>query len=230
MNPRQTASLPVNVEELLRHHTVESERIEYKAGWNPDPILRTLCAFANDFANLGGGYIVIGQNCNDAGKPIFPPQGIPDEQLDKIQLDLTEGRATGISKILKSMAANGSRTPEFVTDEDRSHFIIRLPIHEQAKPTPQVTPHVTPHVTPQVTPQVQKLLVACKGDLFSREELQTKIEIKDRKHFRIDYLQTAITLGLIEMTMPDKPNSSNQRYRLTELGQTWLNAQDDPKK
>lgn len=28
----------------------ESERIEYKAGWNPDPIVRTLCAFANDFA------------------------------------------------------------------------------------------------------------------------------------------------------------------------------------
>lgn len=36
------------------------ERIEYKAGWNPDAILRTLRAFANDVESLGGGYMVIG--------------------------------------------------------------------------------------------------------------------------------------------------------------------------
>lgn len=38
------AKLPVNLNDLLRQRTVEGERIEYKAGWNPDPILRTLCA------------------------------------------------------------------------------------------------------------------------------------------------------------------------------------------
>ncbi|BBP63184.1 hypothetical protein PHLH5_07250 [Pseudomonas sp. Cab53] len=36
------------------------ERIEYKAGWNLDAILRTLRAFANDVESLGGGYMVIG--------------------------------------------------------------------------------------------------------------------------------------------------------------------------
>ena len=41
--------LPINLRDLLRQRTVEGERIEYKAGWNPDPIVRTLCAFANDF-------------------------------------------------------------------------------------------------------------------------------------------------------------------------------------
>jgi ATP-dependent DNA helicase RecG len=56
--------LPINLDDLLRQRTVEGERIEYKAGWNPDPILRTVCAFANDFANLGGGYVVIGQECD----------------------------------------------------------------------------------------------------------------------------------------------------------------------
>ena len=53
--------LPINLNDLLRQRTVEGERIEYKTGWNPDPIIRTLCAFANDFENLGGGYVVIGQ-------------------------------------------------------------------------------------------------------------------------------------------------------------------------
>ena len=52
--------LPINLDDLLAHRGVETDRIEYKAGWNPDPIIRTLCAFANDFENLGGGYIVIG--------------------------------------------------------------------------------------------------------------------------------------------------------------------------
>ena len=82
------ADLPVNIEDLLRQRTVEGERIEYKAGWNPAAIIRTLCAFANDFENLGGGYVIIGQDCDDKGQPIFPPAGLNDNQLDPIQRDL----------------------------------------------------------------------------------------------------------------------------------------------
>ena len=80
-----SSKLPINLEDLLRQRKVEGDRIEYKAGWNPDPILRTLCAFANDFENLGGGYIVIGQDCDASGQPIIPPVGVPEEQIDKIQ-------------------------------------------------------------------------------------------------------------------------------------------------
>jgi len=80
--------LPINLDDLLRQRTVEGERIEYKAGWNPDPIIRTVCAFANDFENLGGGYVVIGQDCDAHGQPVFPPVGLPDNQLDKIQREL----------------------------------------------------------------------------------------------------------------------------------------------
>lgn len=80
--------LPLNILDLLRQRRVEGERIEYKAGWNPDAILRTLCAFANDFENLGGGYVVIGQDCDANGQPIFPPTGLAANQLDKIQQEL----------------------------------------------------------------------------------------------------------------------------------------------
>ncbi len=48
--------LPINIDDLLHHRAVESERVEYKEGWNPESILHTLCAFANDFHNLGGGH------------------------------------------------------------------------------------------------------------------------------------------------------------------------------
>ncbi|HLA40139.1 MAG TPA: RNA-binding domain-containing protein, partial [Candidatus Glassbacteria bacterium] len=80
--------LPINLDDLLRQRTVEGERIEYKAGWNPDAVIRTLCAFANDFENLGGGYLVIGQDCDGHGQPVFPPVGLADNQLDKIQQEL----------------------------------------------------------------------------------------------------------------------------------------------
>jgi len=85
---RTSSKLPINIEDVLRQRTVERDRIEYKAGWNPDPTIRTLCAFANDFENLGGGYIIIGQDCDEDGQPIFPPVGLRDNQLDKIQREL----------------------------------------------------------------------------------------------------------------------------------------------
>ena len=40
--------LPVNIKDLLNARTVEWERLEFKAGWNPESTLRSLCAFAND--------------------------------------------------------------------------------------------------------------------------------------------------------------------------------------
>ena len=51
--------LPINVEDLLYQRKVERTRIEYKEGWNPEPIIHTITAFANDFDNMGGGYILI---------------------------------------------------------------------------------------------------------------------------------------------------------------------------
>ena len=62
------------------------------------------------------------------------------------ELDLTEGRSTGISKILKVMERNGSPPPEFETDDDRSHFLIRLPVHSGvvSEKTSEKTPVKTP--------------------------------------------------------------------------------------
>lgn len=79
--------LPINISNLLHESIVESDRIEFKADWNPEPILRTICAFANDFHNFGGGYIVVGIEENH-GKPILPPKGLALNQEDKIQKEL----------------------------------------------------------------------------------------------------------------------------------------------
>jgi len=55
------------------------------------------------------------------------------------------------------------------------------------------------------------------GD-HSRRELQKILGLKDDEHFRKAYLLPAINAGLVEMTLPDKPKSRLQRYRLTESG------------
>jgi ATP-dependent DNA helicase RecG len=436
--------LPINLSDLLRQRTVEGERIEYKTGWNPDAIMRTVCAFANDFENLGGGYVVIGQDCDAHGQPVFPPVGLADNQLDKIQqellslaakvpfddrylqaarvddvsqplmqaflqevgsalaadapglsvealarqmhvaggptespwpknvgllffnetpeqffpglqidvvwfpegaggnrfeekifkgplarmtrealgyiqrnflgetvikhpdraeatrvwnfpyaaieealvnavyhrsyeerepievrisheelvivrfpgpdrsirladlqagravsrryrnrrigeflkeLDMTEGRSTGIPKILKAMAANGSPAPLFETDDDRLAFVIRLPRH----PLSLVPSADTTQVTGEVAGEVDRLLRAVEGEM-SRQQIQAALGLKSEEHFRTTYLKPALQAAVVEMTVPDKPNSRHQRYRLTPLGQRWLQTLPSPAK
>jgi len=55
-----------------------------------------------------------------------------------------------------------------------------------------------------------------------RAELMEAAGLKDRMHFVNEYLQPALELGLIELTIPDKPRSSKQRYRLTVAGRRWI--------
>ena len=54
---------------------------------------------------------------------------------------------------------------------------------------------------------------------MTRDELQRILELKDRTSFRERYLKPALQSGLIELTIPDKPNSRLQKYRLTNAGQ-----------
>ncbi len=82
-------ALPINIEELLSGRTVEWDRIEFREGWNPQRTLRTICAFANDFNNWGGGYIIIGVKTKN-GVPVLPPKGLDISKLDKIQQELNQ--------------------------------------------------------------------------------------------------------------------------------------------
>ena len=79
------------------------------------------------------------------------------------------------------------------------------------------TPHDTPHDTMQDTMQVNLLINIIEGDM-TRSELQSKLSLQNRDYFRRFYLLPALELHLIEMAWPDKPNSKNQKYRLTEKG------------
>jgi len=80
-------TLPIDISALLHGKSVEWERLELKAGWNPLSTLHTLCAFANDFHNLGGGYLVIGVKERN-GQPVLPPAGLAVQEIDRIQKEI----------------------------------------------------------------------------------------------------------------------------------------------
>ena len=79
--------LPININELIHGGTVEWERIELKEGWNPKKVIHSVCSYANDFNDWGGGYIVIGFE-EENGMPKFPPKGVSTAQVDNIQKEL----------------------------------------------------------------------------------------------------------------------------------------------
>ena len=56
---------------------------------------------------------------------------------------------------------------------------------------------------------------------MSSAELMEALGLDDRKNFRTRYLNPAIASNLVELTIPDKPKSIKQKYRLTELGNTY---------
>ena len=71
----------------------------------------------------------------------------------------------------------------------------------------------TEQVPDQATVQVKKLLNELGNDTLSAKELMERVGLKHRPTFRENYLLPALELKLIEMTIPEKPNSSKQKYR-----------------
>ena len=111
-------------------------------------------------------------------------------------LDLVEHLGSGVPRILRTYGKECFRFTE-------NFLRMTFPASEQ--------------VTQQVTQQVKDLIKILDKEM-NRQEIQEKLNLSDRENFRSNYLKPALDLGFVEMTIPDKPNSSLQRYRLTILG------------
>ena len=107
-------AIPTNIHTLLSGTVVEWARIEFKTTWNPETSLKTICAFANDIDNWGGGYVVIGVQ-EENGIPVKPYLGVPLNKIDAWQKDIF-----GKCKLLRP-----AYTPIIGVDElDGKKFII----------------------------------------------------------------------------------------------------------
>ncbi len=85
----------------------------------------------------------------------------------------------------------------------------------------QITEQITEQDTEQVTEQVKSLIQILDTEM-DRQEIQRKLGLSHRENFRSNYLKPALELKLIEMTIPDKPISKNQQYKLSEKGRSFL--------
>ena len=107
-------ALPINIEDLLNKRKVESNRIEFKKGWNPDKIYHTICAFATDLENTGGGYILVGVEQDENGIAKRPVKGLPLESIDGILKDMVNYDAKISSSNLIPVSYNSKVSVEEV--------------------------------------------------------------------------------------------------------------------
>ncbi len=86
---------------MLSAKTIESDRIEFKEGWNPDTVYRSICAFANDFDNIGAGYVLLGVAENPlTNTALRPVKGLTTKQIGDIQKEMI-----GFNNLLKPFYA-----------------------------------------------------------------------------------------------------------------------------
>ena len=204
--------LPIDITALLSGSLVESERMELKEGWNPEAVLHTLCSV---IVNYPGPDRSVRLDQLRQGKAI--PRRYRNRRIGDFlkELDITEGRSTGIPKILRAMKKNGSPPPVFDFDEDHSYFLIRLPVHRKENAIPKQ------EAAGEVTGEVNRLLSVLSGPM-KRTDIQNALGLKHEDHFREAYLSPALVDGLVEMTIPDKPTSRLQKYRLTAKGKALI--------
>lgn len=107
-------ALPINIEDLLNKQKIESNRIEFKKGWNPDKIYHTICAFATDLDNTGGGYILVGVEQDENGLAKRPVKGLPVESIDNIMKEMVGYDKKITSSNLRPIDYNTRVSPEEV--------------------------------------------------------------------------------------------------------------------
>jgi ATP-dependent DNA helicase RecG len=126
------------------------------------------------------------------------------------EIGLADELGSGVRNLFKYCKIYGNKAPE-ILEKDIFRIIISVPLAHEVKP--KTTEQVTEQATEQATEQV--LLEFCKTPRTTNEMMKA-IGLKHREHFRAKILQPLLEKGLLQMTIPDKPNSPKQRYITTK--------------
>lgn len=78
----------------------------------------------------------------------------------------------------------------------------------------QDTAQASDQDTVQASDQVKRLIEKMEQKEYSLSELMSLLDLSHRATFQKNYLNPALEAGLIERTLPDKPKSPKQKYKL----------------
>ena len=139
------------------------------------------------------------------------------------ELKLTEGRATGIPKIIKSMKINKSPKPIFDTDDDRTYFLVNLPINEyfiqdkaQDKAQDIDTRKIDIKNSNNLNKTELRLIEMLRVSYMSKKEIALELGYKSITGNLKKAIDNLLKQGLIEYTIPNKPTSKNQKYKVSK--------------
>jgi len=147
-------------------------------------------------------------------------------------LEIIERYGSGIGRIDNACREAGLPLPK-IEDQAGGFTVIfsKAPTGEVTPPvetpvTPPVETPVTPPVETPVGEYVRRLLVLLlQSGSLGNAEIREAFGLKDRRRLRETYIDPALGAGLVEMTIPNKPNSRLQKYRLTAKGRELLSEQ-----
>ncbi|MDD5482653.1 MAG: ATP-binding protein [Kiritimatiellae bacterium] len=190
-----------------------------------EAITNALCH--RNYAEVGTIQVRIYDNCLEVWNPGSLPNDISVSELYHkhrscprnmllagalFRARLIEHWGTGTLRIIEACKKHNIKV-EF--ENKASTFIVRLKQRSQRVGSPTQSPT-------QSGDPVTRLLSALQTGELSSGELRNMLGIKHRPTFRQNYLHPALSSHLITLTIPDKPNSRLQKYRLTEKGKAML--------
>ncbi len=144
------------------------------------------------------------------------------------ELELAEGRFTGIPKIRQAMRQNGSPPPRFETDEERTFFAVELLIHPAFVGESVEAPVEAPvEASVDFNETEKKILKVLQDRPRNRAEIIAALGHAKLSGSLKKALERLDELGLIALTIPSLPHSSKQKRKLTPQGQQVLGRLED---
>ena len=139
------------------------------------------------------------------------------------ELDIVEGRNTGVPLIVSSMKNNGSGLPIFETDEERSYFLTLLPVHPYFLKEPDTIVHeqAEKDSSRRTRDELHGLIIQLlkeQGNL-STNEIAVALGYRRLTNTLRAVVSEMLKTGEVVYLYPEKPKSRNQKICLTDMKQ-----------
>ena len=173
--------------------------------------------YAEDFINPGRRNPVL--ESRPAYFRIILPNmiyGFTDEQLIAAAKNPKARDATPVVTPVTTPVVTPVESPSEAQDEAQ----------DEAQVTPPVVPPVVKPSESLINAVQRKILHVLRAGILSASELAAKVEMGRSNNIRRRYLRLLLDMGLVEHTIPGKPNSKHQQYRLTAKGSEIAERQD----